>query len=210
MNMICTVESVGMVGDTYVQIKLTRPFPGFPIVPGQYVTVTAGGDTIHAAVTNFHDSERRFDLLIAPGNNHAGEALRACKIGDQFQVSVPIGKGFPPPRRDGYILIAGGSGISSIMSVVDWAACNDVPVSLVYFDRASRFAYAGLLPLVTETSVLWDTVAVPRPDHPMMPLKNIDIEHRQICICGPNSLYNRLYWYLSDTGHDSSIIGKNY
>jgi ferredoxin-NADP reductase len=210
--MICTVESVGKIGTSYVQVRLRRPWQGRQIVPGQYIKVHVADKAATLAVVNYQESEYYFDVLVSPSDNVAINALRQTTKGQTFEVTGPSGPGYPEPLQDGYLLIAGGSGISSLVSVYEWSVFNDIKCRMIYFDRTGRFAYTELMSLLNDDGIRfrpWDTVACGRPQDPILG-DEFDPATTRLCVCGPNSLTATIVDSLILHGINPSLACKNF
>lgn len=214
MSIICKVESVGAVGTVYVQVRLRRPWQESIVAPGQYIKVNVGDQVAYLAIVNYQESDRHFDVLVAPSDNVAVRALRQASVGESFEVSGPLGNGFPDPLEDGYVLVAGGSGISALFPVIEYSACNDVPCRMVYYDRTGRFAYSDLMTCLSDGEiqiVKWDTNDKGRPSDPLSPLGKIsDLARRRLCVCGPKSLSVALVESVRHRGLDRDFVCTNY
>lgn len=210
--MICTVESVGKTSSRYTQVRMRRPWQGREIIPGQYVKIHVSTMPAYLSVVNYQDSDRHFDLLIAPGGNTAIKALIACQPGDEFDVSDVSGAGYPEPLRDGYFLLAGGSGIASIVPIVEWSALNNIPCRTVYYDREGQAVYTDFLHAISEPShfSFWNTTFLGRPKDPLAMYGNLDFENVRLCVCGPDTLTRAVSDSLVSRGINPALACKNY
>lgn len=110
-----------------------RPLDGFTR-PGQFVTVhVQGHKPAYFAIASVPGAP--LELLVKVQGD-AAEALAAMVPGDAVEISEPIGNGFPIPADDDQplVLLAAGSGLSAVRSVIEAevAAGLPRPVTLFY------------------------------------------------------------------------------
>jgi len=101
------------------QLTLEAP-DSYPFGYGQYVQVTRGeAKPGYFAIASPPEQDRMLEFLVKDGPGAAGE-LYAAAPGDTFQVSSPMGPGFP--RKDlvgkNVMLIGVGSGMAPLRSVI--------------------------------------------------------------------------------------------
>ncbi|WP_210203067.1 ferredoxin reductase [Pseudaminobacter soli (ex Li et al. 2025)] len=140
-------EAEGITGFTLVPADGTMlPAP----TPGAHIDIYLGPGLIRQySLTNGPADRRVYRIAVKLEATSRGGSLamhRDVRLGDELIVSGPKNN-FPlsATARD-HILLAGGIGITPLLSMARWLAAEDAPFRLVYFARAPRFAdFAGLL-----------------------------------------------------------------
>lgn len=120
------VVSIARAADGLVAVRLEVPaeVAASHVSPGQYVKATAGeGETFFALASRPHPDGGRIDLLVKLGSPVA-DAIAGLAAGAALRVTAAQGKGFPLDRAVGrdLVLVATGSGISPIRSVIETIA----------------------------------------------------------------------------------------
>ncbi|HEX4812619.1 MAG TPA: 2Fe-2S iron-sulfur cluster-binding protein [Nonomuraea sp.] len=104
--------------------------PAFAFAPGQHVTVRArvGGQSVRRAYSLCStpaDLDERGTLTIGvrrvPGGVFSSHANSALRVGDRLELLPPVGAfraDFDPARRRHFAAVAGGSGITPVLSLV--------------------------------------------------------------------------------------------
>lgn len=96
--------------------------------PGQYVKARANASAKEAfmAIASAPGPGQAFELLVqkSDAGDTAADLLAAARAGDAIEMTAPGGKGFPVDAERGrdVLLLAGGSGISAIRSVLEHVA----------------------------------------------------------------------------------------
>jgi NAD(P)H-flavin reductase len=117
------VVSIARAADGLVAVRLDVPaeVAASHVAPGQYVKVAAGdGETFFALASRPNPDGGRIDLLLKLGSPVA-DAIAGLAAGAALRVTAAQGKGFPLDRAVGHdlVLVATGSGISPIRSVIE-------------------------------------------------------------------------------------------
>jgi NAD(P)H-flavin reductase len=113
------VARVAQEGLHMRHLTLTAPEP-LEFGCGQYVQVTAEGERPgYFAIASAPEQPQGIELLVKEGDGMAGR-LYGATPGDAFQVSDPMGPGFPKDDLLGrnVILIGVGSGMAPLRSVI--------------------------------------------------------------------------------------------
>ena len=193
---------MGSAEDDYRRVRLQRPWRGREVVPGQFIRVHVADQFDYFAVTNFRGSDTHFDLLVSGGRLSA-QSLRQSQVSEQFEVTGPEGRGYPEPLADGYLLVAGGSGVASLLPVVEWSVTHGVPCRLLYLDRGPRMLGSGQLSAVTSPSVsitIWDTASQGRPGYVLSLVGEAELTRAWVCACGPRGLLTNITCALLSRG----------
>ena len=97
--------------------------------PGQYLSVqplVAASDSKPAfmAMASGPGNEQVELLVQRTGTGTVADQIAGCNPGDRLSINAPAGKGFPVEvaRGGDLLLLAGGTGISAIRSVVEYVA----------------------------------------------------------------------------------------
>ncbi|MDH4229495.1 MAG: NAD-binding oxidoreductase [Nitrospirota bacterium] len=114
------VASVQQEGLNMRHLTLSPGQP-VPFIHGQYVQVRCKGfeKPGYFAIASPPHQESGLEFLVKDGNGVAG-ALYNASVGDVFEVSTPMGPGFPPGHLEGrnVLLIGVGSGMAPLRSVL--------------------------------------------------------------------------------------------
>lgn len=182
----------------------------FSYKPGQFVTITLDieGKTVKRSYSMSSSPSRPHTLELTikrvPGGLVSNWMADRASLGDEIKVRGPAGKFscFNYPSRK-MLCIAGGSGITPMMSMLRWIVDTtaDVDVTLLYSGRSpSDFIFrkeletisarhSGLRVIFTVTSK-WNgteswTGLTGRISAPMIDLVTPDLMERHVFLCGP-------------------------
>jgi len=140
-------------GLSHLEVDVTgTPLVGSHLKAGQYVKLhmDGKGEAYYALASAPHRAGTRFELLVKAGSALA-DALSQVAPGTRVRLSLPQGKGFPVEEARGknVLLVATGSGISPIRSVIELIRTERTAfkdVALYFGARTPRaFAYADRL-----------------------------------------------------------------
>jgi ferredoxin-NADP reductase len=124
-------------------------------------------------------------LREAAGRGGSAEIHRDVRVGRTLRVSRPRNL-FRVPDAAGYLCVAGGVGVTPMLSIVEGAVARDVPVRLVYGGRTERS-----MSFVPELRTLLPDGAldiVPEDAHGLIDLERTVKQLPEgwvICACGP-------------------------
>lgn len=109
-------------GLVHLHLEVPREVAASHAIPGQYVKLSpaSGGEGFFAIASGPASKEDRITLLIKLGGAVA-DAIAGLPAGAAVRVTAAQGKGFPIERAAGrdLVLVATGSGISPIRSVIE-------------------------------------------------------------------------------------------
>lgn len=109
-------------GDLVVGMKVKIPNrDDLAFLPGQYVNITVPGseDTrAYSFSSGPDDEELEFQIKIVPGGLMSGWLDKKAKVGDTFQFNGPHGSFFLREAQRPSLLVAGGTGLAPIMSML--------------------------------------------------------------------------------------------
>jgi ferredoxin-NADP reductase len=208
-----TLEVPGWPGHRagqHVDVRLTAE-DGYQAQRSYSIASAPELDALELTVEEIEDGE------VSP---YLVEELRA---GDQFEVRGPIGGHFTWSVRDGgpLLLVAGGSGVVPLMSMLRHRAARDSTVDarlllsarasddVLYRDELAALDRRGLTVAVTltrEQPAGWDGLSG-RVDAAMLAdVGPSPAEHPRIFVCGPTPFVEHVAGLLVDAGHDPGAI----
>lgn len=156
----CRVVESALVTDRARRITLERPTPlGRPAEPGSHLDVrvrlgpdsSAPADVRSYSVVESDPTGRRFTLTVqlAEASRGGSAAMHRLRVGDLIEATRPL-QNFPlGVGADGYLLLAGGIGVTALIGTARALARRGADYRLVYVGR-SRPTMAYLDQLATE------------------------------------------------------------
>lgn len=146
------VASRTELADGVVQLELTsadgRPLPAFE--PGAHIDVCLADGLIRQySLANFQPAPDSYTIAVGlaePSRGGSKQIHDAVSAGNLLRISRPRNS-FPiDPDATGYVFVAGGIGITPIISMARWCEMNRKPWRLLYAARnRQRAAYADEL-----------------------------------------------------------------
>lgn len=129
-----------------VQLELRcaqgRPLPAFE--PGAHVDVFLDNGLVRQySLCNFQPAPDTYEIavgLAAPsrgGSQHVHESIR---VGDVLRISLPRNNFGLAPDASSFVFVAGGIGITPILSMIRWCVMQHRPWRLLYTARSMRRA----------------------------------------------------------------------
>jgi ring-1,2-phenylacetyl-CoA epoxidase subunit PaaE len=128
-----TAESVSVAFDVPPQLQ-----PEYLFKQGQYITIKMNIDgeevrrSYSLCTSPFTEKELRVAIKEVEGGKVSGYTNRKLKVGDELEVMTPMGNFHTPlsgSNKKHYVLFAGGSGITPMMSILK---------SVLYVEKQSR------------------------------------------------------------------------
>ncbi|MFC7448357.1 benzoate 1,2-dioxygenase electron transfer component BenC [Rhodococcus daqingensis] len=187
-------------------------------LPGQYVNITVPGTDqtrSYSFSTGPTDAELSFLVKITPGGLMSDYLSERAQVGDELTFTGPLGSFFLRERRRPALLLAGGTGLAPLLSILAKikaeAASDALPVHLIYgvssdedlVELDTLEAYAAALPNFTFDHCVSDpdSVALNRgyvtslfePAH----LNDGDVD---IYLCGPPPMVESVRAHLDGEG----------
>lgn len=150
---VCRVVETELVTDRARRITLQRPrAAGRPADAGSHVDVRvpmAGGTDVRSySVVESDPTGRRLTLTVQLAEHSRGGSayLHGLQVGDTIEATRPL-QDFPLLLgAEGYVLLAGGIGVTALIAASRALARAGVDYRVVYVGRTrSAMAYAGLL-----------------------------------------------------------------
>lgn len=146
-------------------------------------------------------------------NSRGGSvALHELKVGDRLKISEPRNLLSPVEGAKHHILVAGGIGITPMLSLARWMDVRDISFELHYF--ASSEEEAAFLPLLKERcpDKLHSHMGVSRELHPAILQKVVDgaPDGTHTYVCGPAGFMDRVREIASTRFADNTIHFENF
>jgi ferredoxin-NADP reductase len=192
------VRQVRWEADDVISIEFMAPAGGaLPAwEPGAHIDVFLDSGLVRQYSLCGRTADRtsyRIAVLREPeGRGGSAEIHRDVRVGGQLTIGRPRNL-FRVPLAPGYLCLAGGVGVTPILSIAENARDRDVPVRLVYGGRSRRS-----MSFVDELKSI-----VPQPMLDLVPQDErgmIDVEREVaalpdgwvICACGPSAMLEAL------------------
>jgi ferredoxin-NADP reductase len=192
------VRQVRWEADDVISIELTAP-GGEPLPewePGAHIDVYLASGLVRQYSLCGGTADRtlyRIAVLHEPeGRGGSAEIHRDVRVGGQLTIGRPRNL-FRVPDAPGYLCLAGGVGVTPILSIAENARDRDVPVRMVYGGRSRRsMSFVDELHSIVPESML---DLVPQDERGV-----IDLEREVaglpdgwvICACGPSAMLEAL------------------
>ncbi|MGH3166729.1 MAG: molybdopterin-dependent oxidoreductase [Trebonia sp.] len=194
-------------------------------LPGQHADVRLRNAEGYTAQRSYSiasaPEDGRLELTVQriDGGEVSPYLTRTARPGDQLEICGPIGGGFtwdPDDSGDPLLLLAGGSGVVPVMSMI--RANEKVPVRLIYSARTpADVIFAAELSERSEDSPLEVTYRFTRSAPPGLPVGRVNDEviaaaafppadKPAIFICGPTGFVESTASLLIEAGHPPSAI----
>ncbi|WP_165191535.1 benzoate 1,2-dioxygenase electron transfer component BenC [Caulobacter soli] len=212
-----TVSAVELASDSSILLTLDLDAPEtLDFLPGQYVNLEVPGSTQHRAYSfSSKPGERQARFLIrnVPGGLMSGWLVDQAQPGARMTFVGPNGVFFLRPVRRPIVMLAGGTGLAPLLSMLEVLADQgvDQPVHLIYgvtrdgdlVELPRLEALAARLPTLT-----W-SVCVADPQS-AQPLKGYVTEHLadhhlnagdcDVYLCGPPPMVEAVRQFFQDKG----------
>ncbi len=186
-------------------------------LPGQYVNIAVPGtDQTRSYSFSTGADSRYLSFLIkyASGGAMSEYLAQRCAVGDRLELTGPMGSFFLRESSRPLLLLAGGTGLAPVLSILETLAAagtTDRPVHLIYgtsFD--TDVVYTDLLDEFTTRipGMTWDlVVADPATTHPnsgyvtgLIRPEHLHDGTTDIYLCGPPPMVEAVRGFLDDEG----------
>ena len=191
-------------------------------LPGQYVNVSVPGtDQTRSYSFSTGPDEKHLSFLIkyAPGGAMSEYLAQRCAVGDRLELTGPMGSFFLRESERPLLLLAGGTGLAPVLSILESlavAGAAERPVHLVYgTSRDTDVVYTELLDDYTTRlpGLTWDlVVSDPETRHPNSGYVTglIGPEHlhdgaADIYLCGPPPMVEAVRTHLDEEGLEAAV-----
>ena len=186
-------------------------------LPGQYVNVSVPGtDQVRSYSFSTGPDATHLSFLIkyAPGGAMSEYLAQRCAVGDRLDLTGPMGSFFLRESSRPLLLLAGGTGLAPVLSILETLAvtgAGDRPVHLVYgTSRDVDVVYTDLLDEYTTRlpGMTWDLI-VSDPDtvHPnsgyvtnLIRPEHLHDGTADIYLCGPPPMVESVRTFLDEEG----------
>src|SRR5699024_1312467 len=186
-------------------------------LPGQYVNVSVPGtDQTRSYSFSTGPDEKHLSFLIkyAPGGAMSEYLAQRCAVGDRLELTGPMGSFFLRESERPLLLLAGGTGLAPVLSILESlavAGAAERPVHLVHgTSQDPDVVYTELLDDYTTRlpGLTWDlVVSDPETRHPNSGYVTglIGPEHlhdgaADIYLCGPPPMVEAVRTHLDEEG----------
>jgi len=209
-------------------LKPNGHFAGFQ--PGQHVNVTVevNGSRLTRSYSPSAAIRRngliRLTIKAIPEGKVSQQLVHHTQVGDVIELSRAFGEMTLPNSPQPWLLIAAGSGITPIMSLLETLAATPLrqPVSLIYWarTRADICFSEALHQLANRDPLLRIHTVLTREDQPLenefkgRPREDLfrhlvpDLEHRHVYACGPDGFVRSVQSLLD--GHTQSFKAESF
>ena len=221
------VAEIDMISSTVVKLVVEPEADAPPVsfLPGQYVHLSVPGTSEHRSYSfanaAFETGKYTFYIKLLEHGAMSDYLSERAQPGDEFVVTGPFGRFYQRPTIRPILMVAGGTGLAPMLSMLDTLAANDdtdYPVRLLYganaadelfaFDQLRGYAEQGL-DLTVELCVGepdqdWDdatghVTGLLRPEI----LNGGDCE---IYLCGPPPMIDAAESWLSANGVNPVLV----
>lgn len=139
---VVNIKSIDSVGSDTVKLTFDIPSelkPNFQFTPGQYIVllVTLNGEQHHRSysICSGTDEELAVAVKKVEGGMVSSYLNGKAQIGDSIAISKPEGKFTIPSNAQNVVLIAAGSGITPMMSMLKCRNYKEISFRLLYGAR---------------------------------------------------------------------------
>lgn len=221
------VAEVEMISSTVARLVVEpeADTPPISFIPGQYVHLSVPGTSEHRSYSfanaAYESGKYTFYIKVLEQGAMSDYLSRGAQPGDEMAVTGPFGRFYLRPVDRPIVMVAGGTGLAPMLSMLDTLVANndtDQPVRLLYgantadeffaFDQLDNYAADGL-DLTTELCVVepgegWDGAT----GHVTELLRD-DLMHggdSRVYLCGPPPMIDAAESWLTQNGHDPSLV----
>ncbi len=193
-----TVGAIELLTDEIARVQLDAP--GFTFTPGQYVDLHVDGSKRSFSMANADDD--RIELIVRryPGGRFSGKLDGRLTAGDELEFTGPYGALHIRNGERPILMVAGGSGIAPILSLLrglEATGCQR-PVRLFF---AARKAFAteelGALKLADFRHQIVDNLVVNLVDDFVN--REPEFADADVYMCGPPSMIDAVQEMLTDS-----------
>ena len=157
------VAEIDMISSTVAKLVVEPEADAPPVsfLPGQYVHLSVPGTSEHRSYSfanaAFETGKYTFYIKLLEHGAMSDYLSERAQTGDEFVVTGPFGRFYQRPTIRPILMVAGGTGLAPMLSMLDTLAANDdtdYPVRLLYganavdelfaFDQLRGYAEQGL------------------------------------------------------------------
>ncbi len=221
-----TVSAVQQVSASTAILHLELETP-LDFLPGQYARLSIPGTDSWRSYSfaNRPGNQLQFLIRLLPDGVMSNYIRERCQVGDELLLEAPLGAFYLRHVTQPLVLVAGGTGLSALLGMLDELAANacQQPVHLYYGVRgaadlceAARIAaYAEKIPGFRYTEVLSD----PPPDWPgkrgylteHFDLAELRDQSADMYVCGPPPMVESIkQWLLEQALDDVQLYYEKF
>ena len=224
---VARVSELEMISSTVAKLVVEPDAGASPIsfIPGQYVHLSVPGTSEHRSYSfanaAFESGRYTFYIKVLEQGAMSDYLSQRAQPGDEMTVTGPFGHFYLRPVERPIVMVAGGTGLAPMLSILDTLAANgetDRPIRLLYganaadelfaFDQLAKYAADGL-DLVTEFCVVEPADGWNAATGHVTGLLREEILNAGDCdiyLCGPPPMIDAAEAWLSEQGHGPSMV----
>jgi NAD(P)H-flavin reductase/ferredoxin len=157
------ISEVTMISSTVAKLVVEPEADTAPIsfIPGQYVHLSVPGTSEHRSYSfanaAFEADQHKFYVKLLEQGEMSDYLSKRAAIGDNVIITGPFGRFYLRPVERPVVMVAGGTGLAPMLSMLETMAANgetDYPVKLLYganaedelfaFDQLTGYVAQGL------------------------------------------------------------------
>ncbi len=221
------VAEVEMISSTVAKLVVEPDgaVPPISFIPGQYVHLSVPGTSEQRSYSfanaAFESDKYTFYIKILEQGAMSDYLSQRAQPGNEMTVTGPFGRFYLRPAVRPIVMVAGGTGLAPMLSMLDTLVANDEtdhPIHLLYgantadelfgFDQLAAYAEQGL-DITTELCVVDPSEGWEGATGHVTGLLRTEILNAGDCeiyLCGPPPMIDAAEAWLTGQGHDSSLI----
>ena len=221
------VAEIDMISSTVAKLVVEPEADAPPVsfLPGQYVHLSVPGTSEHRSYSfanaAFETRKYTFYIKLLEHGAMSDYLSERAQPGDEFVVTGPFGRFYQRPTIRPILMVAGGTGLAPMLSMLDTLAANDdtdYPVRLLYGANAADelFAFDQLRGYAEQGLDLTVELCVGEPDQDwddatghVTGLLRLDILNGGDCeiyLCGPPPMIDAAESWLSANGVNPVLV----
>ncbi|WP_226366621.1 benzoate 1,2-dioxygenase electron transfer component BenC [Pseudonocardia sp. ICBG162] len=213
-----TVTAVNRLSDTTVDLRIEiEQRDKLAFLPGQYVNIAVPGTEVTRSYSFSNgpdETELSFLVKITPGGTMSEYLDQRAAAGDEIELTGPHGSFFLRESEAPLLLLAGGTGLAPILSILRTLAAtgSERPVHLFYGATTDDDVVEldTLRGLAEKTGLTWDycvadkQTAAPNQGYVTALIEAEHLHHGDaaVYLCGPPPMVEAVRTFFSDEGHE--------
>ena len=221
------VAEIDMISSTVAKLVVEPEADAPPVsfLPGQYVHLSVPGTSEHRSYSfanaAFETGKYTFYIKLLEHGAMSDYLSERAQPGDEFVVTGPFGRFYQRPTIRPILMVAGGTGLAPMLSMLDTLAANDdtdYPVRLLYGANAADelFAFDQLRGYAEQGLDLTVELCVGEPDQDwddatghvtgLLRLEILNGGDCEIYLCGPPPMIDAAESWLSANGVNPVLV----
>ena len=221
------VAEIDMISSTVAKLVVEPEADAPPVsfLPGQYVHLSVPGTSEHRSYSfanaAFETRKYTFYIKLLEHGAMSDYLSERAQPGDEFVVTGPFGRFYQRPTIRPILMVAGGTGLAPMLSMLDTLAANDdtdYPVRLLYGANAADelFAFDQLRGYAEQGLDLTVELCVGEPDQDwddatghvtgLLRLEILNGGDCEIYLCGPPPMIDAAESWLSANGVNPVLV----